>query len=59
MFFYFILNNNHKYGFFQDFKYVNPLSSKNKLTISEQKELLSLNSKKTLRIKHFRFGYYF
>jgi len=46
----FILINNHKYGFFQDINYVNSLSSKNKLTITEQKELLSLNSKKHLEL---------
>jgi DNA-dependent RNA polymerase len=46
----FILINNHKYGFFTDTNYVNPLNSKKKLTITEKKLLSSFNSRKHLEL---------
>jgi hypothetical protein len=45
-----ILLNNHKYGFFTDINYVNPLNFKDKLSLKEQRELASFNSRKYLEL---------
>jgi len=44
----FILNNNKRYNFFIDNKYIYPLAFKNKLNSLELKELERFNSKKYL-----------
>ena len=46
----FILLNNYKYGFFTKTNYINPLSLKAKLTLPEQRELESFNSRKHLEL---------
>jgi hypothetical protein len=46
----FILLNNDKYGFFTRANYIHPLSLKQKLTLSEKREIESFNSRKNLEL---------
>jgi DNA-directed RNA polymerase len=46
----FILLNNEKYGFFTNANYIHPLNLKEKLTLSEKREIESFNSRKHLEV---------